>query len=183
MAEVLRKTASSQLTMDYLLSVELAQDEKHISWVKWLYASVNKHFMDRKGSYNLYIEGDERVFQNESEFAELRIDGPFIKQPQKNLYYFDLEINVLIQTHLDPNKLYKNLEAIGVFTKAFSNTICVYRYGDGIFDTSTLMGELHLQRDLGENVDINNYSIIKEDTRLTQSTIEGHYRLELWTGV
>ena len=179
MAEVLRKTADNSLTFAGSLVTELAQDEKHISWIKWVHASINKHFMDRKSTYDMYLEGDERIYQSEAEFAELRIDGPFILQPQKDLYYMDVEINVLIQSHIDPNDLYKIQEAIGVYTKAFTNAICVYRYGDGMFDTGTLLGTFHLKNN---SLDINNYGIIREDLRLTQSTIEGHYRLELWTG-
>lgn len=179
--DVYRPLASNQLILAGAPTIDFTPNEIHFAWVRWIYASINKHFDDRKSKYNLYIEGDERTQSDEAEFAELRIDGPFILIPQKGLYYLDVEINVLTQTHLDPRKHYLAQEMVGTFAKAFSNIINVYKYGDGPLDDGSLLGCLHLQRDLRETIDINYYGIIKEDVKLTQSTIEGHYRLELWS--
>jgi len=180
MPEVLRKDSSSQLSISSVTQISFIADEKDGDWVKWTHASINKHFEDRKSTYNLYLEGDERVQQDLNEFAELRVDGPFVLQPHKGLYLLDVEINVLIQTHMDFKELYKNHIAIGTFLKAFTNRICVYKYGDGPFDDSSLFGSYHLKPQLNQTIDINNYGIIHQDTRLTQTTLEGHYQLEIW---
>lgn len=182
MAEVIRPSAESVLLLVSDVDLEYVPDEKGSDWVRWTYASVHKHFDDRKGDYTLYLEGDERTMQDEAEFAELRIDGPFILQPAKELFYLDIEINVLIQTHIDPKDLYKIHKAVDIFIRAFENAICVYRFGDGDFDTGTLLGTYKLNTDLRETVDVNHYGIVKDDVRITQTTIEGHYRLELWIG-
>ena len=179
--KVYRESAQNQLNLTNTVAVVLAPSEIHFAWVRWIYASINKHFDDRKGKYELYIEGDERTQSNEAEFAELRIDGPFITIPQKGLYLLDVEINVLTQTHLDPRKHYLAQEMVGAFARAFTNMINVYKYGDGPLDDGSLLGCFHMQRDLRETLDINYYGIIKEDVKITQSTIEGHYRLELWS--
>jgi hypothetical protein len=175
MPEVLRKSNFDTLSFSDNLNLDFNADEKHYDWAIWIHASINKHFEDRKGKYDLYIEGDERTLQDKAEFAELRVDGPFVLQPQKGLYYLDIEVNILLQTHMDHTDLYKDKRMLGTFLKAFQNVICVYKYGHD----DSLLGELHLQRDLRETVDVNSYGIIKEDTRLLQTTIEGHYRLEL----
>ena len=180
MAEVFRMGTMSQITLDSNLGLAIDPYEIHTSWLIWCIASINKHFMDRKGPYNLYLEGDERVYQDEEEFAELRIDGPFILQASRGLYFVNVEINVLIQSHMDNKDLYKLHRAVGVFTKAFTNAICVYKYGDGILDDGSLLGMFRLLTDTREKVEVNHYGIIKEDVRMMQSTVEGHYRLELW---
>jgi len=179
MAEVFRTASTDIITLSQLIDIDLIPDEKNHRWMFWIYASIHKHFDARKGDYNLYIEGDERTYQDETDFVELRIDGPFITQHQKKVFFLDVEVNVLVQSHMDPTDLYKIQRVVGWFTKAFTNTICIYKYGDEDFDSQDLFATLHLKRDIKEKVDINYYGIVKENTRITQSTIEGHYRLDI----
>jgi hypothetical protein len=179
--EIVRPSSTNQLILTGELDINFNPSEIHFAWIRWIYSSINKHFNDRKSKYDLYIEGDERTQNDKAEFAELRIDGPFIVIPQKGLYLIDVEINILTQTHLDPRRHYKAQEMVGTFARAFTNLIEVHKYGDGPLDDGSLLECLHLQRDLREAIDINYYGIIKEDIKIMQSTIEGHYRLELWT--
>lgn len=181
MAEVIRPSAENQLILTGEAVLDFAPNQIHFDWVRWCYASINKHFDDRKSLYELYIEGDDRVQQDEAEFAELRVDGPFILIPQKHLYYLTIEINVLCQTHLDPRRHYKAQQMVGVFLRAFRNLIEVRKYGDGPLDDGSLLGCFHLSKDLGSTLDVSYFGIIRPDTKIMQTTIEGHYRLELWT--
>jgi len=181
MALVHRQSVESQIDFNAVVGTNFVPSETQADWVRWCYASINKHFDNHKGNYELYLEGDDRTQLDENEFAELRIDGPFLKFLIKGHYFLDIEINVLCQTHNDPRQHYKAQELVGVFTNAFRNIIPVYRYGNGPFDDGSLLGCFHLQRDLRESIDINYYGIIRQDTRLLQTTIEAHYRLELWT--
>ena len=80
---------------------------------------------------------------------------------------------------MDDKKLYNLHVAVGKIVKAFRNSICVYRYGDEVFDDDSLLGTLHLRRDVDEVIAIDNFGIIKEDTRILQTTVEGHYRMEI----
>lgn len=180
MSEVIRPQSESELNLTAATALTFDPYQIHYAWIRWIVGSVNKHFDDRKSSYELYLEGDERTMQEEAEFAELRMDGPFILIPQKGLYYLDVEVNVLVQAHPDAKELYNIHRLTGVFARAFENTLNIYAFGDEPIDDDTLIGCMHLQRSLKETVDINNYGIIKEDTRLMQATIEGHYRLEIW---
>ena len=182
MAIIVRPPSSNALTLSQSLTLVIDADEKHESWMRWIIASVNTYFLSAKGVLPMYLEGDERTLQDEAEFYELRVDGPFILQPQKDLYYLDVEINVLVQTHMDDRRLYNGQTAAGPIIKAFKNAICVYKYGDGIFDDQTLLGVLRLNRKLDETVDVNSFGIIKEDSRLTHLTVEAHYRMEISNG-
>jgi hypothetical protein len=179
MPVVIRPSADNQLILTDDAALDFVPDQIHFDWVRWCYASINKHFNDGKGPYELYIEGDLRTEQDQAEFAELRIDGPFIAIPHKDLYFLDVEINVLCQTHMDPRRHYKAQRLVGTFLKNFRNVINVFKLGDGPTDSGALLGCFHLKRDLDNTVDINYYGIIKEDTKLMQTTIESHYRLEL----
>ena len=179
MAVVIRPSSESVLELTQQVDIELLADEKHEAWVRWVQISINKHFLERKGTLPMYLEGDERTLQDEAEFYELRVDGPFILQPHKDYYLLTVEINVLVQAHMRHDELYNIQTAIGPIVKAFSNAICVYKYGDTPHDDDSYFGALKLHRELDEMVDVNYYGIIKEDTRLTQATIEGHYRMEI----
>ena len=149
-------------------------------WVRWSIASLSVHFDANKGTYPLYIEGDERATTNLKTFGELRFDGPFIKNPSNGIYYLDIETNILVQAHMDPDDLYAGLKAVGVFAAAFVNRIKAYKYGNGINDDDTLLGCYRLMTTRNnDSVDIGQFGIIRQDTRLTQYTIEGHYRMEL----
>ena len=180
MAEVIRPSVEGTLGLVDTVALDFVPSEIHFAWVKWCYASINKHFDDRKESYSLYIEGDARTTQDDAEFAELRIDGPFINIPQKYLYYLDVEINILCQTHVDPKSHYRAQVMIGTFLRAFRNIIPVYKLGDTSLDDGSLLECFHLQRDSKEKIDIGHFGIIRPDTKILQTTIEGHYRLELW---
>ena len=179
MAEVFRKTATNTLVLTDTIVTVFTDIHINASWVRWIYASINKHFDNHKGDLPIYIEGDERTQNDREDFVELRIDGPFIKTPHKGLRYLDVEINLLIQSVLDPKDLYKVQRVTGIFSHAFTNLIEVYKYGNGPIDDNTLLGCFHAQRDLKEGIAINYFGIIRQDTRITQATIEGHYRLEL----
>ena len=181
MAEVIRPSADDQLILTGEASLDFEPDQIHFDWIRWCYASINKHFDDLRGQYDLYIEGDVRTQQEEAEFAELRIDGPFITIPQKHLFLLLVEINILCQTHLDPRQHYKAQQMVGLFARSFKNSINVYKYGDGPLDTGALLGCFHLSRDLRDTIDISHFGIIRSDTKIMQTTIEGHYCLELWT--
>ena len=55
----------------------MAVIDKH--WARWIFASVCKHFdFDASDNITTYIEGQKRNTRDESEFFELRMDGPII---------------------------------------------------------------------------------------------------------
>jgi len=154
--------------------------EINIDWYRWIVASIAKHFDGYKGTYHLYIEGDERDTDEMRDFAELRTDGPDITRVCKQLMYLDIQVNILIQSHMDPSDLYAGARAVGIFSRGFTKSINVYKYGSGPNDDDSLLGCLVIRTKRNENtVDIGNFGIIHQDARITQFTIEGHYRLEL----
>ena len=49
MAIVIRPAVENVLDLTQILGLEVASDEKHQSWVRWIIASINKYFIDNKG--------------------------------------------------------------------------------------------------------------------------------------
>lgn len=182
MGTVHRLSPESVLNLTQIISPIIDPEQFNFAWTKWIRASINKHFEDIRSEYPLYLEGDERIESEENDFAELRIDGPAIKFLQKKLFFLDVQINVLVSSRMDPKNLYRDQLILGNFLLGFTNLIEVRRYGDGPTDDGSLLDCLHLQRDKKEVIDINNFGIIRQDTRITQQTMEGHYRLEVWNG-
>jgi len=179
MPVVHRPSATSLLSLTNTPTLDFVADQIHAEWVRWCYTSINKYFDDRKESYDLYIEGDRRTLQEETEFAELRIDGPVIHIPQKDCYILEVQINILCATHVDPRQHYRTQEMVGVFARAFRNNIPVYKYGDGPLDDDSLIGCFKMMQGSGESLDINYFGVIASNTKIVQTSIEGHYRLEL----
>ena len=155
MGTVFRENPKQTLTLTSTVSVALTDIHINAQWFRWVHASINKHFEGRRGIYPLYLEGDERVESDTEDFAELRIDGPMIKNPHKDYRYLDVEINVLLQSVMDPKSLYKLQDIVGVFSHAFTNLINVNRYGNGALDDDSLLGWFYLQRDLRKGLAIN----------------------------
>ena len=142
MALLFRPSAESVLNLTDTLVPVLDALGKHEAWMRWIYSSINTHFQNNKGGLPMYFEGDERTLQDEAEFYELRIDGPDILETQKDCFFLDVQVNVLVQTHMNDKRLYNLPKAAGPVIKAFRNTICVYRYGDENFDDGSLFGTL-----------------------------------------
>jgi hypothetical protein len=178
----MRANLYQTLGIQQSLAVTLDSALLNSNWLKWIRASVYLHFSRYKGNNNLYLEGDERLTGDWPNFAELRMDGPLILMPQKGLFYLDYDVNILVSAQLDQKQLYKADAILGSFLIAFTEYIMVYRYGTGPLDDQTLLGCLKLhftERSASRGIEVNTFGIIRQDTRITQSTIEGHYRIEL----
>lgn len=76
------------------------------NWPRWVQASVADHFKTTaNGSgYVSLVEGlEERTtaFQDSPQRLEIRINGPRIQEQSHNSYYFEVDVNMLIHSHMD----------------------------------------------------------------------------------
>jgi hypothetical protein len=137
---------------------------------RWIKASIATHFEDRlSDTIPMYVEGEERDTNEETDFIELRVDGPFISIPSKNFYNYDISIDVLIQSILNRDDSYKLERNMNLALRGFELCIPVFKYQNG----GEIVGILKMRNDL----DINNFGIIRPDTRINQSSIEASYRM------
>ncbi len=148
-------------------------------WSRWIAASCRKHFYDLRQGVYFHVEGDDRSTIDQTEHVEFRIDGPDIKNPSKGWYVLDVAINILVKTNMNSENIDNMVVISGIIQAAFTETISVYKLGTGVDDDQSLLGCLRLRSDSQGSVLFNNFGQIDEDSRLTQATIEGRYRMEL----
>lgn len=150
------------------------------NWPRWLFASVSKHFLDRRGDLAFYIEGQERTVPAPSELLEFRMDGPYETEINKNYWKLFIEVSILIQSTKDGADFHKIHRHCGQVAAAFTS-IPVYKYGDGVDDDQSMFGCLTLVQDIGkrERIQINHFGQIAPDVQLMQSSVEGHFEMFL----
>ena len=153
----------------------------NINWPRWIFASICKHFDDCRGDYDLFIEGQFRdAGAPDKDFLELRVDGPYITEINKNYYKLYVEVNVLIQSQMDNTNYHRIYDDMGKVASMFT-TVNLYKYGTGSEDTQEHFGCLLLLQDTQNRnrIQINNFGQVDPKTRLTQATVEGHYEITL----
>lgn len=152
------------------------------NWARWIFASVSKHFYDRRGTTTFYIEGQERDVPAPANLIEFRLDGPYYTQLSRKSWRLYVEVSLLVQSIKDGNDYHTIHRLTGQIAEAFTS-IPVYRFGNSTDDDSLQFGCLTLVQELGkrERVQTNNFGQIGPDTQLLQSSVEGHYTMDLET--
>lgn len=154
------------------------------NWDRWIFASCAKYFDDFRGPYSLLVEGDIRTTQKLKQWAEFRLDGPYVKELARNCWRLDVEINIICLYVPDHTQSYGVHKIVGHFASLF-DCIPVYRYGvasDDAENDGSFLGQLQLSTDRRESVRTTHFgSVSLEGVRLLQSNVEGHYRMHLDT--
>jgi len=150
-------------------------------WARWIFASVSKHFDDRKELLPLYIEGQHRATTKPQEYLELRMDGPKWNEASKGYFIGDVQINILITSALTEEDYHRPYRAAGQVQEACTQTIEVFRFGDGPEDDQSHLGCLQLKQDrAGQDfIELNWFGIIDTNDALVQATVEAHYCITL----
>lgn len=153
-------------------------DKRNIG--RWIYSSIAKHF----GAYAtqatpLYIEG-QTPKEPTIDRAELRVNGPFFSHPVKNEWYLDVEVNLLLSCGLLEQDVYKVWAMIGQYIEAFSDSIEVFKYGDGPTDNGDSLGCLILQHDRGDDILLTHFGQVDPNVRVVQSSLNALYNMCLF---
>lgn len=153
------------------------------NWPRWIYASVSDHFKVAADASALpiIIEGIEDRTSEKLRLplrSEFRLNGPVTSEVSKNYFRLYVDVNLLVQQHMDNDNAYKLMDAIGVFYNAMT-TIDIYRHGNGPDDDGSFLGCLVLRDELSEPITIDHFGQLKEDTRLRESMIMGRYKMFL----
>lgn len=148
-------------------------------WPRWTFASVSKHFDDRRQGLPLYIEGQHRNTREETDYLELRMDGPTLREVSKGCWKLRIEINILVSSAYDEEDYHRIHRNAGIVQAAFENAIDVYRFGTGVDDDQTYVGCYKLLEDRRDALELNHFGRIDIDTPIVQATVEGHYVMTL----
>ena len=147
------------------------------NWPRWVFASVSKHFDDKRQGLPLHIEGQHRDTRSLKDFIELRMDGPHFTEVSQNYWRIYVEVNILIQSTMDESSYHRIHQNAGIVAAAFTG-IGLFKYGNGINDNPAVQwGCLQLLQDTSrrEELVIRHCGQVEPATKLLQSTVEGHY--------
>lgn len=154
------------------------------NWPRWVQASVGDYFKSIAiaNSYKSLIEEiDERTtdFMESPLRAEIRINGPAIVEVSKGYYNFEVDVNILISSYMDGqlDNAYDGTTMAGIFAQAASDSIPVFKYGNGPDDDQSLIGCLTLRRGRTESVKVFHFGEIDKTSRLRQLAVD--VRLEM----
>ena len=137
------------------------------SWPLWIFASIAKYF-DTGISVHLHVEGDLRNTSDKSEWVELTIDGPDIKEVQGQRFKVEVSVHAMVCV-LPSDSRYRRHELAGSVQALFT-TIPLYTYGE---DEVVQFGCLHLAR---EGRPIVLFPLpADEGSQIHQTQITGHY--------
>ena len=152
---------------------------KHMT--RWIMASVAEHFNARRQGLTMFIEGQLRATKTLKDFIELRVDGPYFIELSKGYWEVYIEINVLVQSAQDQTNYHRIYESVGIVTAAFEHIIQIFRFGTGSDDDGTLVGCMRLKgdKDERERLQTSHFGQVEPETGIFQSSVEGHYVMEL----
>lgn len=153
------------------------------NWGRWTFTSFAMHFeanIVNVYSLPMHIEGQHQSIEKIDEHFELRLDGPYVREQQKNHWKLIIEVNCLVSTGFDDKNFYRHRLNCDRVTSAFKNCIGCYKYGKEVEDDKSLVGTYYL-RDPDDTVEQAHFGQIHQDVQIQQSTVEGHYVMELET--
>lgn len=152
--------------------------KRHIT--RWINASVNQHFDSLIGNIlPIYVEGDTRDTRSLTDYLEIRIDGPRIKEFSRGWFEIYAEINIVITSKIDDKQLYRIHTDIGVVLEAMDRKIPLYRLGNGVDDDQTLIGCFKLISDSRNSLDVIQLGRKLKETPLMTAIVEGHYDMKI----
>ena len=151
------------------------------NWPRWIRTSINLHFANNKPiNLKMIVEGQPRDTNNENDLFELRLDGPDSNEVSKGYWLLRMELNTLVQSIIDNKNIYRHDVIIGQIAAIFTSSILVRRCGDEPQDDDSILGCLRLSQVPGREVlEISRFGQLEPNLALEQSTIEGHYVMEL----
>lgn len=151
-------------------------------WPRWFAASINKHFDARKGTVPLFIEGQHAHKNNEPEWVELRVDGPYLTEVSHHYWHIFYEVNVLVSATINDVDMYNEEDVIGQVLTMFTQAIQISKYGtDAIIDDGSVIGCLTRMDDIKKRrrTQVSRFGQIKPEVKLKQTVVEGHYEMFL----
>ncbi len=150
------------------------------NWPRWSFAAVSKHFDDRRETLPLFIEGQHRDTAALSDYLELRMDGPTLREVSKGCWILRIEVNILVTATFDEADFHKIHRNAGIVQAAFTS-IPVLKFGDGPDDDQSFVGCYKLKQNASTRdfLELNHFGRIDIDVPLVQATVEGHYEMTL----
>jgi len=152
--------------------------------VRWVNISLIKYFASvaDTNSITLYVEGvDERSEMTmNANHAELRIQGPFIRNLSHNLWKVTCDVNIMLTVRMQmaSQNAYLIKDWGGIFVEAMESAISVYKYGDG----DALIDCLRVKLGRSDHIDFFDFGIVNNDTRIRQAEVDATFEMTTTLG-
>jgi len=146
------------------------------NWPRWCFASVSKHFDDRRQGLYMFIEGQKRDTRDLKDFIELRMDGPQITEISKDYWRIYGEVNILVTSAMDNNNYHRIHQNVGIVAAAFT-TIRLFKFGTGVDDDQSQWACWYLLQNTEKRhrLDIFHFGKVDVKSEVVQASVEGHY--------
>jgi len=147
--------------------------------VRWVRSSIAQYFygIASSNSITFFVDGvDEPSSATmQTAHAELRVQGPYVKNVSKDVWKITCDINIFLSVPLQMSST--NAYAIddwgGIFMEAMENPINVYRYGDG----DTFLGCLRVKLDGRNEIGYFSFGEAGNDTRIRQAEVDASFEM------
>lgn len=131
--------------------------------------------MDHRGWVPLFVNSDH--YQGNSDWAELRINGPSYNEFTRGDTKLTCLVNVLLTSYKGDDD-YKIYAMTDIFKNAFDE-ICCYKYGSGPDDDQSYFGTLMLEKGNAGKIDIVHFGLIQPESKFRRSFVEAAFYMEL----
>lgn len=149
---------------------------QHMS--RWIKASFIQELKKHLKGKALYVEGEDRLTNKESEFIELRLDGPYIDPcGTRGEYYAYIEVNLLCTSTRNEQNRYAADNLRGLMLQILTRDVCIYRTGNenDVVDDASYVGLMKLMPK--DKIKASNFGQIDDASQTFQSVVEAHYEM------
>lgn len=157
------------------------------NWARWIYASLADYLKEvaDDASLPIFVESlDDRgtAFQEATDRAEIRINGPFTNELSRGYYKILVDANVLVSSRYDGKTKngYELTRILGLFHEAMDSVIPVFKHGlQPGDDSEAQLGCLSPKAGKNENVRVLHFGQIDRTDRVKQGAVDARYIMYL----
>lgn len=148
-------------------------------WPVWIIASTSQHFLAKAQEQGLimFCEAEDRHTENLTEYAEFRMNGPWITEPSLNAFRITCDVNMLVSVKKSVKNIYRIHEIAGwLMAACFDVTVFDKGRPEGA-DPYTEQFHLHIRPDT--RVMWQYLGQVEGNTNLLQGIVSVKYEVKL----
>lgn len=152
---------------------------------RWIQASLAVYFDTVAATIPLtfFVEGvDERSDDSmQVEHAELRVNGPYVREVSRNYWRIHVDINVMLTDYMkmSTESAYDINHWGGVFLNAMLENLPIFKLGSGVDDDGSLIGCLTQRTGFSEPVRLIHFGQVSREDRIRQAVVDGRFEMYL----
>jgi hypothetical protein len=145
-------------------------------FIDFVVNSVNKHFTDNRGDYQIRFEGQTPPEEStKPSFFEVRINGPRWKEISRNCYRVYMEVSLLCSSVISENA-FKHMSMTSHLSSKMDK-IELRRFAEN--ENGSLIGCFLLRPDVPYPIDVIPWGQPDPTTKVMLASVEGYYHLQL----